>query len=197
MSGKASVVGEDLQARTRHRVANTFHFLSALARMRAQREAGAAQTQGLSWMADMIIDLGAMERCVCPEGIDVGSYFAAMSPIWRDRYRRLGLEVAVETCPLILTEAAAPSLVLIVLELVAHWAGQSFQADQSRALNLHVQAQGPGYVLTLRGAGFAQAYAQETFGLWLAKRLSQQIKGELALDKDDSVTLSFQTEFQS
>ena len=191
MSDKATEVDEDLQARTRHRVANTFHFLSALARMRAQRGDDPSSAHGLTWMADTIIDLGVLERFVCAEGIDVGGYLASMTAIWRDRFRRRGLEVVVETCPLILTEAAAPSLVLIVLELVAHSAGNTFLGDQAPKISLQIQSQDPGYLLTLTDTGFGMASSQDTFGLWLAKRLSQQIKGELTLEREGGFTLSF------
>lgn len=191
MSDNPAPGDEDFQARTRHRVANTFHFLSALARMRAQRADDPSASRGLTWMADTILDLGILERFVCADGIDVSSYLESMTQVWGDRYRRLGLKVVVETCPLILSEAAAPSLVLIVLELITHCSGHTFLGDQPPEVHLRVQAQEAGYLLTLSDTGFGMASSKDTFGLWLAKRLSQQIKGELSIQAEGGFTLAF------
>jgi len=126
MSGGAGAPDQESQARIRHRVANTFHFLAALARMRAQRAGDPSPDQALGWMADTIVDLGTLERFFREDQADISAYLASMGQVWRDRYRRRNLEVALDLCPLTLSEAAAQTVVLCALELVANAASHTF-----------------------------------------------------------------------
>jgi two-component sensor histidine kinase len=191
MSVAAAAPGEDPQSRIRHRVANTFHFLAALARMRAQRGDDPSPVQGLTWMADTIVDLGTLERFVRDDEVDIAAYLEGMTAIWRDRYRGQNLTVKLDACPLTLSEGAAPSLVLAALELVANAAGHTYLGPEEPEIQVTIKALGGGYAMTVSDSGFSMASSTDTFGLWLARRLAQQIKGELVLSPDGSAILTF------
>ncbi|OXE35838.1 MAG: hypothetical protein CGW95_11430 [Phenylobacterium zucineum] len=183
---------ETLQASFRHRVVNTFHFLAALARLRAQRGDDPAPGQGLLWMADTITDLGTLERFVRGDEVDIQAYLLAMVSVWRDRYRSQRLDVIADTCPLILHEAMASTLVLAVLQLVANAAGHIRAGNERSVIRLGLVSGDGGYRLGIAGGtDLGMTAPEDTFGLWLAKRLAQQIKGELVLAADGAATLTF------
>ena len=180
----------DPQSRIRHRVANTFHFLAALARMRAQRGDDPTPEHGLLWMADTIVDLGSLERFVRNDQADISAYLATMVTVWQDRHKRHRLQVVLEACPLTLHEALAPSFVLAVLELVSNAASHTFLGDAPPEVRLTLTARDAGYVLAVSDTGFSMASPKDTFGLWLARRLARQIKGDLILEPDGGAILT-------
>jgi len=183
--------GQDLQAQIRHRVANTFHFLAALARLRAQKGQDLTPAQSLAWIADTIVDLGTLERFVRDDQVDIKAYLSAMAGVWRDRYRHLKIQVVLDLCPLTLHEAVAQSVALAILELVANAATHVFHGGEAHEIRLDLRLGSGTYVLTISSSGHSMAPSSEPFGLWLAKSLVQQIKGELAVSPAGMATLSF------
>ena len=190
MSGHPAAGDDALAARTRHRIVNSFHFLAALARMRAQKGQDTTPGEGLLWMADIIADLGVLERHVSGEGVaDIQAYLAGMLQVWRDRHRRQGLAFRLEACPLTLNEGAAPAFALVVLELVA-MAARHGVPGTSRAdigLSLAREADGPAYTLQVSPGPDPTALSPDTFGMWLAESLARQIRGTLTHGPHDSV----------
>ena len=182
---------QDLQAQIRHRVANTFHFLAALARLRAQKGQDPTPAQSLAWMADTIVDLGTLERFVCDDQVDIEAYLSAMVGVWRDRFRHLKIEVVLDVSPLTLHEADAQSFALAIMELVANAANHSFHGDGGHEIRLGLREGSGAYVLTISSSGQSMATSGEPFGLWLAKSLAQQIKGALVLSPEGTATLNF------
>jgi two-component sensor histidine kinase len=191
MSDGEGVPDQESQARIRHRVANTFHFLAALARMRAQRAGDPSPGHALSWMADTIVDLGTLERFFRDDQADISAYLTSMGQVWRDRYRRRNLEVVLDLCPLTLSETAAQTVVLCALELVANAASHTFVGDVQPEVRLVLQPAADGYELSVSDTGFGMASQTDSFGLWLVRRLAQQIKGELTLTPDGGASLAF------
>lgn len=191
MSEGAVDAGADPQARIRHRVANTFHFLASLARMRAQRGADASPAQALAWMADTIADLGSLERFVREDQADLQAFLTYMTSVWRDRFRRRNLQVVLDVCPLTLSESTAPTVALAALELVANAAGHTFMGDEPPQVRLSVQPAEDGHVLAVTDNGFGMASPRDTFGLWLVGQLSRQLRGELTLSTEGDATLTF------
>ena len=148
-------------AEMRHRAANTFQLISALARMRGQRTAEPEARRQLVWMADAIGALGALERHRRGGGVDFQAYLLEMAPVWRRRQGGQPAEVILATGPVTASDQAASTLALIVQELV----------------------------VTDDGLGFdpASPATRERFGLWFVRSLAAQVRGELKLDTRDGV----------
>ena len=159
--------------------------------MRAQRAGDPSPGHALSWMADTIVDLGTLERFFREDQADISAYLTSMGQVWRDRYRRRNLEVVLDLCPLTLSEAAAQTVVLCALELVANAAGHTFVGDVQPEVRLVLQPSADGYELSVSDSGFGMASQTDSFGLWLVRRLAQQIKGELTLAPDGAASLAF------
>ena len=85
-----------LAAELRHRTANTFQLMSALARMRSQRAGEPEARRQLVWMADAIGSLGALERHRHQDGVDFCAYLAEMTPVWGRRAGEGRAQIALE-----------------------------------------------------------------------------------------------------
>ena len=104
----------------RHRMANTFQLLSALARMRSQRTADPDARRQLAWMADAIGSLGALERHRTPEGVNFAAYLDEMAPVWRRRHNARAAELSLAIEPLLAPDSAASTLAMITQELIGN-----------------------------------------------------------------------------
>jgi len=58
-------------------------------------------------------------------------------------------------------------------------------------VRLTLKPSGDGYELSVSDTGFGMASQTDSFGLWLVRRLAQQIKGELTLTPDGGASLVF------
>ena len=173
-------------AEMRHRAANTFQLISALARMRGQRTAEPEARRQLVWMADAIGALGALERHRRGDGIDFQAYLLEMAPVWRVRQAAGHTEVVVEAEPVIVPDQAASTLALIIHELVANALAHSYPEGGGGRVEVRLSKVGERYELVVRdhGRGFdpASPGGRERFGLWFVRSLAAQVRGELKLD---------------
>ncbi|CAN7215206.1 sensor histidine kinase [Phenylobacterium sp. LjRoot164] len=178
-------------AEMRHRAANTFQLISALARMRGQRTAEPEARRQLVWMADAIGALGALERHRRGEGVDFQAYLEEMAPVWRRRQSAGPTEVVVEMEPVIAPDQAASTLALIIHELVANALAHAYPEGESGQVEVRLSKVGERYELVVRdhGRGFdpASPGGRERFGLWFVRSLAAQVRGELKLDTRDGV----------
>lgn len=178
-------------AEMRHRAANTFQLISALARMRGQRTAEPEARRQLVWMADAIGALGALERHRRGEGVDFQAYLEEMAPVWRRRQTAGPTEVVVEMEPVIAPDQAASTLALIIHELVANALAHAYPEGESGQVEVRLSKVGERYELVVRdhGRGFdpASPGGRERFGLWFVRSLAAQVRGELKLDTRDGV----------
>lgn len=181
-------------AEMRHRAANTFQLISALARMRGQRTAEPEARRQLVWMAEAIGALGALERHRREGGVDFQDYLLEMAPIWRRRQAASPAEVVVAMEPIIAPDQAASTLALIVHELVSNALAHAYpdggpgnvevrlsRAPDSDRYELVVKDQG-------RGFDPSSPMGRERFGLWFVRSLAAQVRGELKLDTQNGVT---------
>ncbi|WP_312163809.1 sensor histidine kinase [Phenylobacterium sp.] len=172
-------------AEMRHRAANTFQLISALARMRGQRTAEPEARRQLVWMAEAIGALGALERHRCEGGVDFQEYLLEMAPIWR---RRQATEVVVALEPIVTPDQAASTLALIVHELVANALAHAYPegAPGQVEVRLSRTPDAGRYELMVKdqGRGFdpASPTGRERFGLWFVRSLAAQVRGDLKLD---------------
>ena len=178
-------------AEMRHRAANTFQLISALARMRGQRTAEPEARRQLNWMADAIGALGALERHRREAGVDFQAYLLEMAPVWRRRLTAGAAEVVMAVEPLIVPDQAASTLALIVHELVSNALAHAYPDGQSGQIEVRLSKVGERYELVVRdhGRGFdpSSPGGRERFGLWFVRSLAAQVRGELKLDTRDGV----------
>lgn len=178
-------------AEMRHRAANTFQLISALARMRGQRTAEPEARRQLIWMADAIGALGALERHRRDDGVDFQEYLLEMAPVWRRRLTAGPTEVVVAMEPVIASDQAASTLALIVHELVSNALAHAYPEGQGGQVEVRLSKIGERYELVVRdhGQGFdpSSPGGRERFGLWFVRSLAAQVRGELKLETRDGV----------
>lgn len=180
-------------AELRHRTANTFQLISALARMRGQRAVEPETRRQLIWMAEAINSLGALERHRLDGGVDFNGYLQEMAPVWRRRQGARPAEIVVVSEPLIAPDQAASTLALIVHELVSNALTHAFAPDALGRVEVKLGRCGDNryeLVVSDDGSGFdpADHDARERFGLWFVRSLAAQVRGEFKLETRPSVT---------
>lgn len=183
----------------RHRVANTFQLLSALARMRSQRASEPEARRQLAWMADAIGSLGALERHRKGEGVDFAAYLDEMAPVWRRRHATRSAELAMAIEPLITPDSAASTLAMITQELVGNALTHGYGDDRPGRVEVRLSRLPDNrceLCVTDDGVGFdpASAAGRERFGLWFVRSLAAQVRGEFTLTSTPGVCarLTFQ-----
>lgn len=180
-------------AELRHRTANTFQLISALARMRGQRAVEPETRRQLTWMAEAINSLGALERHRLDGGVDFQSYLEEMAPVWRRRQGARPAEILVNSAPLIAPDQAASTLALIIHELVSNALTHAYGPDVAGKVQVSLAPCAPDrfeIVVSDDGSGFDPAGpdARERFGLWFVRSLAAQVRGEFKLETQPSVT---------
>lgn len=185
--------GARAASEVRHRMANTFQLMSALARMRSQRASEPEARRQLLWMADAIGSLGALERHRSGDGVDFAAYLTEMAPVWRRRQGGQPAEVILATGPVTASDQAASTLALIVQELVANALVHGFVDGRAGRVEIRVVRLEDGrweLVVTDDGLGFdpASPAARERFGLWFVRSLAAQVRGEFTLTSTAGVT---------
>ncbi len=176
----------------RHRIANTFQLMSALARMRSQRAGDPEARRQLVWMADAIGSLGALERHRHPGGVDFCAYLDEMTPVWGRRAGEGRARIVLEVEPVMTSDQAASTLALIVQELVANALAHGYVDGHAGVVRICLSSQQAGrYELAVidDGRGFdpASPAARERFGLWFVRSLAAQVRGEFKLDSHAGV----------
>ena len=170
----------------RHRMANTFQLLSALARMRSQRAPEPEARRQLAWMADAIGSLGALERHRREDGVDFAAYLAEMAPVWRRRHSSRSAELTMVVEPLSVPDSAASTLAMITQELIANALAHGYPDDGPGRVEVKLSRLDDGrceLLVTDDGQGFdpASPTARERFGLWFVRSLAAQVRGEFTL----------------
>ena len=180
-------------AEVRHRNANTFQLISALARMRGQRATEPETRRQLVWMADAIGALGALERHRCEGGVDFHAYLHEMAPVWRRR-GAASAEILLAVDALVAPDQAASTLALIVHELMSNALAHAY-VEHAGKVELLLSATDQGrYELVVKdeGCGFDPATGRERFGLWFVRSLAAQVRGEFELQSRPGVTARLQ-----
>lgn len=185
--------GARVASEMRHRMANTFQLMSALARMRSQRAGEPEARRQLLWMADAIGSLGALERHRVPDGVDFAGYLTEMAPVWRRRQAGQSAEVVLAAGPVVASDQAASTLALIVQELVGNALAHGYADGRAGTVEIRVSPLGEGrweLVVADDGCGFdpTSPAARERFGLWFVRSLSAQVRGEFTLVSQPGVT---------
>lgn len=169
----------------RHRTANTLQLLATLARMRGHKAGDPEARRQMLWMAETIGALGSLERRRSPEGIDFSGYIEEMALVWRRRQGGQPVEVLVSVEPLHVRDQAAPTLALILNELVSNALTHGLQGAAVLRIQIAMAAKGGLGRLTVTdgGLGFRVDGGEhhEQFGLWFVRSLTSQVRGELAL----------------
>lgn len=176
----------------RHRMANTFQLLSALARMRSQRSADPDARRQLAWMADAIGSLGALERHRTAEGVNFSAYLDEMAPVWRRRHNTRAAELVLSIEPLLAPDSAASTLAMIAQELVGNALTHGFPDDQPGRVEVRLSRLPDGrceLVVSDDGRGFDpnSSAGRERFGLWFIRSLAAQVRGEFAITSTNGV----------
>lgn len=178
-------------AEVRHRTANTFQLISALARMRGQRATEPEARRQLVWMAEAIGALGALERHRCPGGVDFQAYLQEMAPMWRRRQGAHPADITLSMEPLIAPDQAASTLALIVHELISNALTHAYAGDAAGRVEVrlsHLENGRYQLVVSDNGRGFDPAANRERFGLWFVRSLAAQVRGEFELQPRPGVT---------
>lgn len=176
----------------RHRMANTFQLMAALARMRGQKAGDPEARRQLTWMADAIGSLGALERHRLDAGVDFAAYLADMTPVWQRRQGARPAEVRLACEPVQATDQAASTLALIAQELVSNAMTHGYPDGRVGVVQVGLRRLADDrYELTVvdDGQGFdpASPGARERFGLWFVRSLAAQVRGEFSLECQDGV----------
>lgn len=176
-------------AEVRHRTANTFQLISALARMRGQRASEPETRRQLAWMADAIGALGALERHRCEGGVDFQAYLQEMAPVWRRRQGAKPTEISLSVERLIAPDQAASTLALIVHELTSNALTHAYGGEAGSVQVILMPVEGR-YELIVKdeGRGFDPSTGRERFGLWFVRSLAAQVRGEFELQAQPGVT---------
>jgi two-component sensor histidine kinase len=169
----------------RHRAANIFQLLAALARMRSQKAPDPELKRQLAWMADAIGSLGALERHRRHEGVDFAGYLAEMAPVWRRRQGLDAAEVALEAESFLLGDNAAAAVAVIAQELVGNALAHAYPGAPGRIV-VHLAGAPDGrcqLMVTDDGCGFdpVSEEGRDGFGLWLVKSLASQARGDFEI----------------
>ncbi|HEX5378878.1 MAG TPA: sensor histidine kinase [Phenylobacterium sp.] len=177
----------------RHRMANTFQLLSALARMRSQREADPESRRHLAWMADAIGTLGALERHRGEEGVDFAAYLGEMAPVWRRRHPSRAIELVMQVEPIVAPDTAASTLAMITQELIGNALAHGYADNRPGRIEVRLGRLPDGrceLVVRDDGKGFdpASPASRERFGLWFVRSLAAQVRGEFDLTPSPGVT---------
>lgn len=179
-------------AELRHRTANTFQLISALARMRGQRAVEPETRRQLIWMAEAIGALGALERHRLDGGVDFHGYLEEMAPVWRRRHGARPAEILVVSEQLVAPDQAASTLALILHELVSNALTHAYDPEAVGQVQVSLKHAGDRYELEVSdgGCGFDPAVhdARERFGLWFVRSLAAQVRGDFKLETQPSVT---------
>jgi two-component sensor histidine kinase len=183
----------------RHRTANTLQLLATLARMRGQKASDLEVRRQMVWMAEAIGALGSLERRRSPEGIDFSGYIEEMAPVWRRRQAGQPVEVLVSVDPIHVRDQAASSLALILNELVSNALTHGLQGAAVLRIQIGLVANDGLGRLTVTDGGIGLVAdggeVRERFGLWLARSLTSQVRGELVLLPAPGGGLTAQLEF--
>lgn len=172
----------------RHRTANTLQLLATLARMRGQKTSDLEARRQMTWMAEAIGALGALERRRSGDTVDFAAYLEEMAQVWRRRQAGQAVEVVVEVDDLKVRDQAASTLALITNELVGNALTHGLIGAEARLIHITLRRE-PGGLARLTvadgGPGFdpAAAAGRERFGLWLARSLAGQVRGDLSLGR--------------
>jgi two-component sensor histidine kinase len=169
----------------RHRSANFFQLLSALARMRSQKSDTAEARRQLLWMADAIGSLGALERHRTEAGVDFQGYLNEMVPVWRRRYGARAPELRADIGPMLARDFSASTIALIAQELVANAATHGFPDGRTGEIHMVIAPESETrWVMTVEddGVGYDPVHAAEGFGLWFIRSLATQIHGTFTLE---------------
>jgi two-component sensor histidine kinase len=183
----------------RHRMANTFQLLSALARMRSQRAVEPEARRQLVWMADAIGSLGALERHRRNDSVDFGTYLDEMAPVWRRRHSVRNVDLVLQVEPMLASDSVASTLAMITQELIGNALSHGYPSDRPGRIVVRVAHLADGrweLCVSDDGDGFdtVEAAARERFGLWFVRSLAAQVRGEFTLTSTPGVTarLAFQ-----
>ncbi len=177
-------------AEVRHRTANTFQLISALARMRGQRASEPETRRQLAWMADAIGALGALERHRCEGGVDFQAYLQEMAPVWRRRQGAKPAEILLSVDRLVAPDQAASTLALIIHELTSNALTHAYDGEAGSVQVILTPVEGRRYELIVKdeGHGFDPSTGRERFGLWFVRSLAAQVRGEFELQTQPGVT---------
>lgn len=185
--------GGDPTSELRHRTANIFQLLGALARMRSQRSGSPEAARQLLWVADAIGSLGALERHRTGGGVDLGGYLNEMTPVWRRRHGAHAAQVEVLAGQVIVPDSMASTLALIAQELIGNALAHGYPNGGPGRVEVVLGPRPDGrteLVVADNGVGFDPAAPEcaDRFGLWIVRSLATQVRGELDLATRGGVT---------
>lgn len=187
--------GGDPTSELRHRTANIFQLLGALARMRSQRSGNPEAARQLLWVADAIGSLGALERHRTGGGVDLGGYLNEMTPVWRRRHGAHAAQVEVLAGQVIVPDSMASTLALIAQELIGNALAHGYPNGGPGRVEVVLGQRPDGrteLVVADDGIGFdpdAPGCA-DRFGLWIVRSLATQVRGEFDLATQGGVKAS-------
>lgn len=185
--------GGDPTSELRHRTANIFQLLGALARMRSQRAGNPEAARQLLWVADAIGSLGALERHRTGGGVDLGGYLNEMTPVWRRRHGAHAAQVEVLASQVIVPDSMASTLALIAQELIGNALAHGYPNGGPGRIEVGLGPRPDGrteLVVADDGVGFDPAAPAnaDRFGLWIVRSLATQVRGEFDLATQGGVT---------
>jgi two-component sensor histidine kinase len=199
MSDNADGPAGEQASEVRHRTANTLQLLATLARMRGQKAPDAEVRRQMIWMAEAIGAVGSLERRRTPEGIDFAGYIEEMAPVWRRRQAGLAVDVVVRLDPIMIRDQAASTLALILNELMANALTHGLQGEAARRITIELVQTGSRGRLSVTDCGPGlpadPQQPRERFGLWLARSLTTQVRGDLTLSPVAAGGLTAQLDF--
>jgi len=198
-------LSERQKADVRHRFANAFQLLSALARMRVQRAQDVETRRQLTWMLDATGVLAAMQqRLLGAEPDDLAGYLRDLFPQWSRRRAGRPVEIilVVESVPV--REHLISALMLIANELVTNALDHAFPDQRAGVVRVELRPLGAGraeLIVSDDGAGFdPQEASRASLGLWLIRGLTDQVKGVMTTPPTEAgftTRLEFSTQFES
>ena len=200
----AEPLSERQQADVRHRFANVFQLLSALARMRVQRAQDVETKRQLTWMLDAVGVLASMQqRLLGPDPHDFRGYLQDLLPQWRRRVAGRPIEIELIADPTPVREHLISALALIANELVTNALTHAFPDPRAGVIRVELHPLAGGRALLIvsdDGVGFNPANAsRSSLGLWLIRGLTDQVKGVMTTPMTElgvTTQLAFATQFE-
>lgn len=182
----------DPTSELRHRTANIFQLLGALARMRSQRAGDPEAARQLLWVADAIGSLGALERHRADGGVNFAAYLTEMAPVWRRRHGVRAAQVEVQAKPVIVPDSMASTLALIAQELVGNALVHGYPGDHAGRVLIRLAERPDGrteLAVIDDGVGFGadRGAPEDRFGLWIVRSLASQVRGEFSFVEEGGV----------
>lgn len=189
------LVQDDLVVReAHHRVKNTLQIVSSLLRLQAkstdQSEAASALREASSRLQVLMHAHEDLYRAgIGRQDVSLGSLLSAMAKTLAPSFAEISSRVSLEltTTDIYLPPAEASAIAIIANEVLTNAYKHAFPNDGLGSISVQLERDSESAVvlrITDTGTGTGAQPDSETFGIWLVKKLAQQLGATVEFSRD-------------